>query len=106
LSPVVPLLRQVPTLTEVLEEAVLSSLSEARVGQGQGLDVELDIVADGAGDGVRDSSLQAAADLVDPAEGLRQAVLSLVDAAIEEFRAELLSRLEPLFERGALPRSE
>ncbi len=67
------LARLVPTLTEVLE---VSELQAAAV-----------------------SDIAAAAD-VNEDDPLRQAVVGIVDAAVEEFRARLLAQLEPLLVRG------
>ena len=36
-----------------------------------------------------------------PCEPLQQAVLAAVDAALAEFRAQLLAQLQPLFEKAA-----
>jgi hypothetical protein len=81
------MVRQVPTLTEVLEEAALSSKFDFRAVPSQSL--ELDAMAVGTAD-----------------EQLRQAIMAVVDAAIDEFRAELFARLEPLLGRASAPRSD
>ncbi|MDC8773987.1 hypothetical protein [Roseateles albus] len=93
MSPVLPLLRQVPTLTEVLEETSLGALPAQ--GFGQGLDLELEAPAE-----LMPGCVES------DAEQRKQAILALVDKAIEEFRTELLSRLEPLLDQGSARQSD
>ncbi|MCV2355468.1 hypothetical protein LNV09_15060 [Paucibacter sp. B2R-40] len=89
--------RQVPTLTEVLEEATLASPPELRIAQAPELEVDLDL------DASPELGLAAAQGEEDQ---LRLALLGVVDAAMAEFRIELLSRLELLLDRGMAPRSK
>lgn len=79
--------RQVPTLTEVLEEAALSSQFDFRAVPARSLELAPE-TSDGAD------------------EQLRQAIVAIVDSAIDEFRAELFARLEPLLCRASAPHSD
>lgn len=71
------LARLVPTLTEVLEVSDLQAVAAVAI-------------AAAAADENRDDQL-------------RQAVVGIVDAAIEEFRARLLAQLEPLLAQAQAP---
>jgi hypothetical protein len=71
------LARLVPTLTEVLEVSELQAVVAA-------------------------ADVAAVSD-VDKDDQLRQAVLGIVDAAIDEFRVRLLAQLEPLLVQGQVP---
>ena len=71
--------RLVPTLTEVLEVSALQGLELTKPLQG----------------------LELTKPDRSPCEPLQQAVLAAVDAALAEFRAQLLAQLQPLFEKAA-----
>lgn len=109
--------RVVPTLTEVLEVSTLqvietlrteaspagtSAIASATTSAATAVEAPGDLAGQLAGYLADASAIGHA----EPADPLRQAVLSAVDAALAQFRVHLLAQLEPLFDSGAAQQSE
>lgn len=105
--------RVVPTLTEVLEVSTLQVIETLRT---EALPAGTSAIASATTSAA--TAVEAPGDLAgyladasaighaEPADPLRQAVLSAVDAALAQFRVHLLAQLEPLFDSGAAQQSE
>lgn len=89
-----PIARVVPTLTEVLEEAALQVLERPKDDSRQ-----LERVAE------CDIGLELATS-PDPRAQLKLEVLSIVDAAVDEFRLQLLARIDLMLSKPRAVRSE
>lgn len=113
--------RVVPTLTEVLEVSTLQVIETLRT---EALPAGTSATTSAATSAITSAAtaVEAPGDLAgqlagyladasaighaEPADPLRQAVLSAVDAALAQFRVHLLAQLEPLFDRRSAQQSE